>query len=83
MTANGIRVFIVREDNLEGEQTRSLLALAELHANSPPGAVSLETGRGAAFEPALAMYRSRGFVDGAAFSDYRENDFSQFLHLRL
>jgi putative acetyltransferase len=151
-------VFVVREDNLEGEQTRSLLALhlAELHVNSPPGAVfaldlsglqipevtvwtawrgdsiasigalkmldsvtgevksmrthpaflrmgagavilerivetarsrglrqlSLETGRGAAFEPALAMYRSRGFVDGEAFSDYQQNDFSQFLHLR-
>src|ERR1700744_6072625 len=44
MTANGIHVFVVREDNLEGEQTRSLLALhlAELHANSPPGAVSLK-----------------------------------------
>ena len=34
-------MFVVREDNLEGEQTRSLLTmhLAELHANSPPGAV--------------------------------------------
>jgi putative acetyltransferase len=152
-------VFVVREDNLEGEQTRSLLTmhLAELHANSPPGAVfaldlsglqvpevtvwsawcgdsiasigalkmldhvagevksmrthpgflrigaaaaileriiktarsrglrqlSLETGSGPAFEPALAMYRSRGFVNGQAFSDYQQNGFSQFLHLRL
>jgi putative acetyltransferase len=153
------RVFVVREDDLQGEQTRSLLAmhLAELHANSPPGGVfaldlsglqvpevtvwtawrgdsiasigalkmldrvigevksmrthpaylrmgaaavilecivkaarsrglrqlSLETGSGPAFEPALALYRSRGFVNGEAFSDYKQNGFSQFLHLRL
>jgi putative acetyltransferase len=160
MTSDGsFTVFVVREDNLEGEQTRSLLAqhLAELHANSPRGGVfaldlsglqvpevtvwsawrgdsiasigalkmldhvtgevksmrthpaflrmgaaavilerivktarsrglrqlSLETGRGPAFEPALAMYRSRGFVNGDAFSDYQQNGFSQFLHLRL
>jgi len=45
--------------------------------------LSLETGRGPAFEPALAMYRRRGFVDGGPFSDYLPNDFSQFLHLAL
>jgi putative acetyltransferase len=43
--------------------------------------LSLETGRGAVFEPALALYRSRGFVAGEAFGDYRPNPFSQFLHL--
>ena len=152
-------MFVVREDNLASEQTRSLLALhlAELHANSPPGGVfaldlsglqvpqvtvwsawrgdsiasigalktlddltgevksmrthpaflrmgaavvilerivttarsrglrqlSLETGSGPAFEPALAMYRNSGFVNGDAFSDYQQNGFSQFFHLRL
>jgi len=45
--------------------------------------LSLETGRGAAFEPALALYRKRGFTDGGAFADYEANPFSQFLHLRL
>lgn len=45
--------------------------------------LSLETGRGPAFEPALAMYRRAGFVDGEAFADYRPNAFSQFLHLGL
>ncbi len=45
--------------------------------------LSLETGRGPSFEPALALYRGYGFADGAAFSDYRANDFSQFLHLDL
>lgn len=45
--------------------------------------LSLETGRGEAFEPALALYRSRGFADGEAFSDYDASDFNQFLHLDL
>jgi len=45
--------------------------------------LSLETGRGAAFEPALALYRKRGFADGEAFGDYVRSDFNQFLHLKL
>ncbi|MBT2186219.1 GNAT family N-acetyltransferase [Sphingobium sp. H33] len=45
--------------------------------------LSLETGRGDAFEPALTLYRARGFVNGDAFSDYKPSDFSQFLHLDL
>ena len=45
--------------------------------------LSLETGSGPAFEPALALYRTRGFVDGGAFADYRPSSFNQFLHLDL
>ena len=45
--------------------------------------LSLETGSGPAFDPALALYRKRGFVDGEAFSDYARSPFNQFLHLRL
>ena len=45
--------------------------------------LSLETGVGPAFEPALALYRRCGFVSGGAFSDYRPSDFNQFLHLEL
>lgn len=45
--------------------------------------LSLETGRGDAFEPALALYRRRGFAEGGPFADYRPSDFSQFFHLRL
>jgi putative acetyltransferase len=45
--------------------------------------LSLETGRGPAFEPALTLYRRRGFADGVAFADYKPNAFSQFLHLTL
>ncbi len=45
--------------------------------------LSLETGSGPAFEPALALYRKHGFADGEAFSDYRRSRFNQFLHLPL
>jgi putative acetyltransferase len=45
--------------------------------------LSLETGSGAAFDPALALYRKRGFVDGGEFGGYARSDFNQFLHLDL
>jgi putative acetyltransferase len=45
--------------------------------------LSLETGSGPAFEPALTLYRRRGFVQGGAFADYEKSAFNQFLHLSL
>jgi putative acetyltransferase len=45
--------------------------------------LSLETGSGAYFEPALSLYRRRGFVDGAEFAGYERSPFNQFLHLAL
>jgi putative acetyltransferase len=45
--------------------------------------LSLETGSGPEFEPALALYRKRGFEDGEPFADYQPSPFNQFLHLRL
>jgi putative acetyltransferase len=45
--------------------------------------VSLETGAGEAFEPALVLYRRYGFTDGPAFGDYLASEFNQFLHLDL
>ncbi len=45
--------------------------------------VSLETGVGESFDPALALYRKRGFENGGAFSDYEASAFNQFLHLEL
>lgn len=45
--------------------------------------LSLETGSGDAFQPALSMYRQRGFVDGDAFGDYVDHGFNQFLHLDI
>ena len=45
--------------------------------------LSLETGSGGAFDPALALYRKRGFQNGAPFADYVASPFNQFLHLTL
>jgi putative acetyltransferase len=45
--------------------------------------LSLETGSGPAFEPALALYRRRGFREGSAFADYEKSAFNQFFHLAL
>jgi putative acetyltransferase len=45
--------------------------------------VSLETGSGEAFEPALTLYRAFGFRNGNAFADYTASEFNQFLHLEL
>jgi putative acetyltransferase len=151
--------FVIREDDLSGDDVRTLLALhlTEMHANSPAGHVfaldlsglqapnvtvwtvrdgevvvgigalkelgdgtgevksmrthpqhlrkgvaaalldhivaearrrglrrlSLETGSGPAFDPALALYRKRGFIDGEPFGDYQRSAFNQFLHLAL
>jgi GrpB-like predicted nucleotidyltransferase (UPF0157 family)/GNAT superfamily N-acetyltransferase len=43
--------------------------------------LSLETGSGPAFEPALRLYRKYGFTDGGPFGGYEKSSFNQFLHL--
>ena len=45
--------------------------------------LSLETGSGEAFEPALRLYRKRGFAEGGSFGGYVSSEFNQFLHLDL
>ncbi len=43
----------------------------------------LETGSGEAFDPAIALYRRRGFVESEAFGDYERSAFNQFFRLDL
>ena len=45
--------------------------------------LSLETGSGAAFDPAIGFYRARGFEPGEAFGDYVPSDFNRFFHRML
>ena len=45
--------------------------------------LSLETGTGTAFEPALAFYGRHGFREGEAFGDYVKSDFNRFFHRDL
>ena len=41
--------------------------------------LSLETGSGAAFEPAIALYRRYGFDDCPPFANYQPDPFSRFM----
>lgn len=45
--------------------------------------VSLETGRGPAFEPAIALYLKHGFTEGPPFAGYGPSDFSRYFHRSL
>jgi putative acetyltransferase len=45
--------------------------------------IFLETGSGEAFEPALELYRRRGFTSCGAFGDYVGSEFNQFMRLEL
>jgi len=67
----------------KGAASAVLERIIAVAANRGVRLLSLETGRGPAFEAALALYRRRGFIDGPPFADYQPNDFSQFLHLSL
>lgn len=45
--------------------------------------LSLETGSSAPFAPALALYRSAGFVECGPFGDYSDTSFSRYFTLAL
>ena len=45
--------------------------------------LSLETGAGPAYAPALALYRRHGFAVGPAFGDYAASGWNQFMHRAL
>jgi putative acetyltransferase len=45
--------------------------------------LSLETGSGTAFDPAIALYRRQRFVSGGPFGDYERSPFNQFFYLAL
>ena len=71
-----------RKDSLRrGAATAMLEALLDLARQRGYRRVSLETGSGEAFDPALALYRKHGFKSGDAFADYVGSPFNQFLHL--
>ena len=79
-----IKSMRTRADALRQGVARALLEAIIARARDE-GIVrlSLETGNGPTFEPALALYRARGFRNGEAFADYQNTDFNQCLHLDL
>tara|TARA_B100000678_G_scaffold108932_1_gene91275 strand:- start:2307 stop:2777 length:471 start_codon:yes stop_codon:yes gene_type:complete len=79
-----IKSMRTRADALRQGVARALLEAIVARAQDEGIArLSLETGRGPMFEPALALYRARGFRNGEAFADYENTDFNQCLHLDL
>jgi putative acetyltransferase len=67
----------------KGVAARLLRQIIEQAREEGIARLSLETGRGPAFDPALALYRAHGFANGPAFGGYDASGFSQFLHLEL
>lgn len=65
----------------KGIARHMLAALLSVANNEGMRQVSLETGSGEKFEPALKLYRQNGFVNGPAFADYQLTEFNQCLHL--
>jgi putative acetyltransferase len=45
--------------------------------------LSLETGSGAPFDPAIRLYEKNGFRHGEDFADYVKNEFNNLMHLDL
>ena len=79
-----IKSMRTRPDRLgEGHGKAMLEHLIEEAKAAGLTRLSLETGSGAAFEPALALYRARGFTACGPFADYVATDFNQFLTLPL
>ena len=67
----------------QGVARRMLLHIVDHARANGMRRLSLETGSGPAFEPALHLYRSHGFAPGEAFGDYTPSAFNQFFHLAL
>jgi putative acetyltransferase len=79
-----LKAMRTHPENLRQGVARRLLGhLLDLARARGYRRVSLETGSGEAFEPALALYRNMGFANGEAFGDYAATGFNQFLHLDL
>lgn len=79
-----IKSMRTHADHLRRGVAAAMLAhiIADAHARGL-ARLSLETGSGSAFEPAIALYRAHGFVDCAPFADYRPDPFSRFMTLEL
>ncbi|HEY8121943.1 MAG TPA: GNAT family N-acetyltransferase [Myxococcota bacterium] len=82
--AGEIKSMRTHADHLrKGVGARMLEHLLALARSRGYARVSLETGSGPEFEPALALYRRYGFRNGGAFGEYAPSAFNQFLHREL
>jgi len=66
-----------------GVATAILMHLIDEAGRRSYARLSLETGSGAAFDPALTLYEKFGFVYCGPFAEYKEDPFSRFMTLEL
>lgn len=72
------------DDHLgQGAGRRMLNHIVETARNRGYDRLSLETGRGEAFEAAIHLYESSGFKASGPFGAYEKDPFSTFLTLQL
>ncbi|WP_262694639.1 GNAT family N-acetyltransferase [Kordiimonas aquimaris] len=67
----------------KGVAARMLEYLLKVAKSRGYSSLSLETGTGPIFDPALKLYKKYGFESGEAFSNYKPGPFNQFLHISL
>ncbi len=67
----------------KGVAAKLLERILEVAADRQYTTISLETGSGPAFDPAIALYKKYGFESGGAFGGYEKSAFNQFMHLRI
>ena len=67
----------------QGVATHLLDYLLKIAKHSNYEKVSLETGKDSHFDAAIHLYKKFGFVEGQAFAEYNESEYSQFFHLNL
>ncbi|MBB6426403.1 GNAT family N-acetyltransferase [Sphingopyxis sp. JAI128] len=63
----------------QGVAARMLAHIVDVAHERGLDRLSLETGSGPAFEPALALYARHGFEECEPFADYRPDPFSRFM----
>lgn len=67
----------------KGVASKMVEHILEVAKSRGYSSLSLETGTGPTFDPALKLYEKYGFESGDAFSGYKPSPFNQFLHLSL
>lgn len=79
-----IKSMRTRADYLGRGAARAILsAIIETARSEGHRRISLETGTSAAFAPAIALYRKRGFIPGPEFAGYANGPHNQCYHLAL
>ena len=67
----------------KGVAARILEHILNFAKNQNYQRISLETGSGESFDPAIELYKRYGFNCGDSFGEYQKSEFNQFFHLTI